>query len=256
MPRGVTIRVEQARQDMQGRNIEIQVVNGSDEEVTVDHAELTSGRFDEPAVYRGPATIPEGATTNLTLPMSRARCGTGIDATATITYRVGNGEQRVSTVRPTDHYGSVALAMKRDCAESIAPKVVIDDTFTVQGTGAGSVLEVAMTFTPRAKGDPVGLGPLGGTTLLKPRPGSNIDHVLEPGGAPYRVVVEIIPNRCDAHVVAEDRTGAIMPLHVDSRSSGRAFFYLHFTEAQRRQVFDFIARHCGFGKVPDPLMAP
>jgi hypothetical protein len=58
------------------------------------------------------------------------------------------------------------------------------------------------------------------------------------------------------HVVAEDRTGATMPLHVDSAQSGKAFFFLRFTEPQKKQIFDFVAKHCGFGVEQDPLNAP
>lgn len=255
VPAGVTFRVEQARQDLQGRHIELQVVNHGSKPITVMRAELRSGRLAEPSVYRGPAVVPKGATTNLTLTMSKARCGTGIDATARVTYRVADEAAATSVVRPEDHYGSVALAMQRDCAESTIGALVIDPHLTIRGSGRDSVLEVPMTFHPRGDGGPVRLGPVGGTTLLKPVAGRNIDAELEPGGRPLRVVLEIIPNRCDVHVVAEDRTGAIMPFHVRSEESGKAFFYLRFDEAQKARIFDFVATHCGFGVVQDPLNA-
>ncbi|MDX6277986.1 MAG: hypothetical protein QOJ72_2114, partial [Nocardioidaceae bacterium] len=98
--------------------------------------------------------------------------------------------------------------------------------------------------------------PLGGTTLLKPSPVSNIQHTVAAGSKPYHAYVELIPNRCDIHVVAEDRTGATMPLHVNSEASGAAFFFLKFDEAQKSQIYDFIANHCEFGKKQDPLNAP
>lgn len=256
VPEGVTFRVEQARQDMQGRRFQLQVANRSSKTVTVSRVDLVSGRLDRPSVYRGPATIPSGTTTNLTMTMSRARCGTDIDASATVTYRSGDRAAVVSTVRPKDHYGSVALFMKRDCAERAVGTFEVDPELTPRGRGKGSVLAVGMTFTPRAGGGPVRVGPLGGTTLLKPRPGAELHRVLSPGSGPQHAVVEIIPNRCNVHVVAEDRTGATMPMAVQSEASGDAFFFVRFTEAQRTQIFDFIADHCGFGVEQDPLLAP
>ncbi|MEO6472478.1 MAG: hypothetical protein ABIR57_11050 [Aeromicrobium sp.] len=258
VPEGVAFRVEQARQDLQGRNIEMQVVNRSKSPISVLSARFTSGRFDGSAKFRGPATIPDGATTNLTFAMPKTRCGKGIDMTATVRYQVGAGKVRTSVVRPKDHYRSVGLAMSRDCAESTFKTLVIDRKFTTFGKGRDSVLEVGMTFTPKPGGGRVRLGPLDGTTLLKPAEGtgSGVDLVLAPGAKPYRVGLRIIPNRCDVHVVAEDRTGAIMPLHVESKASGKAFFYLRFTEQQRNQIFDFVAAHCGFGVTKDPLLAP
>ena len=261
VPKGVTFRVEQARQDLQNRHFQLQVVNQGDKPVTVSAARVTSTRLGKPSRYAGPATIPAGATVNLTMSMAPASCptrrsGSGIDATARVTYRVGQGAERTSVVKPKDHYGSVALFMKRDCAESTIGGLAVDDTFTVEGKGRDSVLRIGMTFTARADGGPVRLGPVDGTTLLKPAPGSNIDHELVAGSGAYRTTLEIIPNRCDIHVVAEDRTGATMPLHVESARSGKAFFFLRFKEPQKKQIFDFVARHCGFGVEQDPLNAP
>jgi len=252
VPKGVTFRAEQARQDLKGRNFELQVVNRSARSITVSRVEFTSSRLDRASIYRGPATIAPGATTNLTLAMAKARCGTGIKATAKITYQVGNGARVISVVHPTDHYGSVALFMKRDCAESTLKTIAIDKHLVVEGTGVDSELSVGVTFA--AKTGNVRVGPLDGTTLLKPAPGTNIDQVVS--ATPYRAVLKIIPNRCDVHVVAEDRTGATMPLHVESKQSGKAFFYLRFDEAQKTQIFDFIAKHCEFGIKQDPLTAP
>jgi hypothetical protein len=261
VPPGVTVRVEQARQDLQGRHFELQVVNKGAKPLTVSSARVTSGRLDNASHYTGPATIPAGATVNLTMSMAPASCptaksGRGIDATARVTYRVGNRAQVTSVVRLKDHYGSVGLFMKRDCAESTIGALRVDPTFAVKGKGRDSVLDVGITFTARDKGGPVRIGPVDGTTLLKPAPGSNIEHKLVAGSGAYHAVLAIIPNRCDVHVVAEDRTGATMPLHVDSAQSGKAFFFLRFTEPQKKQIFDFVAKHCGFGVEQDPLNAP
>ena len=261
VPKGVTFRVEQARQDLQNRHFELQVVNRGDKPLTVSSAKVTSGRLDKASRYEGPATISPGGTVNLTMSMAPASCpskqsGAGIDATARVTYRIGDGKERTSVVRPKDHYGSVARFMKRDCAESTIGDLRIDDTFTVRGKGRSSVLQIGITFTARDKGGPVQVGPVDGTTLLKPAPGSNIDHELMAGSGTYHAVLKIIPNRCDVHVVAEDRTGATMPIHVDSEQSGKASFFLRFAEPQKKQIFDFVAKHCGFGVEQDPLNAP
>lgn len=256
VPKGVTFRVEQARQDLQNRNFEMQVVNRSSQPITVSRVELTSTRLKRASIYHGPATIGPGATTNLTFAMSTASCGKGIQATARLRYQVGTDDPVTSVVHPSDHDGSVALFMKRDCAQHSLAKTVIDPKFERLGTGPDSVLRIGVTFTPRTSGGPVAIGPLDGTTLLKPSPGSNIQHTVVAGAAPYHAYVDLIPNRCDVHVVAEDRTGAAMPLHATSKQAGQAFFYLKFDEAQKQQIYDFIASHCEFGKKQDPLNAP
>ena len=261
VPKGVAFQVEQARQDLQNRHFQLQVVNRSKKPLTVSSAQVTSGRLGKASRYVGPATISPGGTVNLTMNMAPASCptkksGAGIDATARVTYRIGDGKERTSVVRPKDHYGSVARFMKRDCAESTIGDLRVDDTFAVRGKGRDSILDIGITFTARDKGGPVQVGPVDGTTLLKPAPGTNIDHELVAGSGAYHAVLSIIPNRCDVHVVAEDRTGATMPLHVDSEQSGKASFFLRFREPQKKQIFDFVAKHCGFGVEQDPLNAP
>jgi hypothetical protein len=140
----------------------------------------------------------------------------------------------------------VARFMKRDCAEASLGAIAIDRTFQVEGKGADSRLRIGVTFTPRRGAGVVHIGPVDGTTLLKPTSSGNVDRDLAPDAEPYRAVLEIIPNRCDVHVVAEDRTGAAMPLHVTSGAAGDVIVYLRPDEAQRAQVFGFVAAHCGF----------
>jgi hypothetical protein len=247
VPHGVAFRVEQTRQDLRTRNIGLQVVNRGSRAITVSRVELRSGRFDGTADYRGPATVEPGAEVNLIMRMPEARCGNGIDMTATIVYSV-RGRTATSVVRPADHYGSVARFMRRDCAEAALGEVAIDPTFEVEGTGTASRLLVGVTFTPRPSAGSVHVGPVEGTTLLKPTASGNVDHELAGRDGPYRAVLEIVPNRCDVHVVAEDRTGAAMPVHVSSKESGDVIVYLRLDEAQRAQVFEFVAAHCGFAR--------
>ncbi len=115
-----------------------------------------------------------------------------------------------------------------------------------------------MTFTPPAKGSPVHLAEVGGSTLLAPAgpDATAIDRDLEPGGEPVRADLTFIPNRCDVHVVAEDRTGGILPLRVESKAFGASPVYLRFKEPQKAQIFDYLAERCGFGEKQDPLNAP
>ena len=73
-PKGVTFRVEQTRQDLQGRSFQLQVVNESRQHMTVEHVD-ESGRLDKAAGYDGPTTVLAGTKVNLTMMMPLARCG-------------------------------------------------------------------------------------------------------------------------------------------------------------------------------------
>ncbi len=257
-PKGVTFQVEQTRQDLQGRKFQVQVVTEGAKDMTVEHVDFESGRLDKPAGYDGPTTVFAGTTVNLTMTMPRARCGSGLDATVRIRYSYGDGETVTSTARPSDHFGSVERFMKRDCAEQSVGRIDVDDRLVVTGTGDEALLRIGVTFTPPAKGSPVHLAEVGGSTLLAPAgpDATAIDRDLEPGGEPVRADLTFNPNRCDVHVVAEDRTGGILPLRVESKAFGSSPVYLRFKEPQKAQIFDYLAQRCGFGEKQDPLNAP
>ena len=259
-PKGVRFQVEQTRMDLQGRRFQLQVVNESRKDMTVEHVDFESGRLDEPASYDdGPTTILAGTKVNLTMMMPRARCGTGLDATVRIRYSWGDGETVTSTGRPSNHFGSVERFMKRDCAEQSVGRIDVDDRLVVHGSGEEATLGIGVTFTPPASGSSlVHLADVGGSTLLAPAgpDATTIDRDVEPGGEPVRADLTFIPNRCDVHVVAEDRTGGILPLRVESKAFGSSPVYLRFSQPQKAQMFDYLAERCGFGKKQDPLNAP
>jgi hypothetical protein len=251
VPSGVAFQLEQTRQDLQGRKFSVQVVNDGREDMTVERVELESGRLAEPATYDGPTIVFAGTAVNLTMTMPRARCGEGIDARVRITYALGDGETVTSTARPKDHFRSVERFMKRDCAERAVGRIDIDD-LEVRGRGDDATLGIGVTFTPPKSGTDVRLVEVGGSTLLAPADpeATTIDRTITPGGPAVRASLTFIPNRCDPHVVAEDRTGGILPLRVESKAFGTSPVYLRFTEPQMAQIFDYLADRCGFGNQP------
>ena len=252
VPDGVSFRLEQTRQDLQNRNISVQVVNEGRRDLTVERVELESGRLDESARYDGPARVMAGTAVNLTMEMPRARCGRGVDARVRVTYAVGDGATVTSVARPGDRFGSVERFMRRDCARRSLGEVRIDG-LTAAGKGRDAELVIALTVTPARSGTSVRLVTVEGSTLLAPAgpDATRIDREVRPGGDPVRAELTFVPNRCDVHVVAEDRTGGILPMRVEGEAFGRSPVYLTFSEPQKAQIFDFLAERCGFGEVQD-----
>jgi hypothetical protein len=194
---------------------------------------------------------------NLSAQMPTARCGDGLDATVRLTYEV-DGDTRTSEVTPTDPHESLARIMRRDCAGHELGKLVIDRRLVVKGHGDDATLGIGFTITPPQTGEPVRVEGVDGSTVLAPASAdaTTIDRTVQPGGEPLHATVTMIPNRCDVHVVAEDRTGGALLMRVSSDVFGEARVYLRFDEAQQAQIFDYMADRCGFGKVQDPLNAP
>jgi len=249
VPKGVTLRVEQTRSGLMSRAIQMQVANQGPRTLKVSRIEFSSKRFDKSAVWTGPSDVEAGTTKNLRIDMPKARCGKGIDATMRLTYAVDGGKEVESEVPARDHYGSVGLFMKRDCAQRAlakAARLTVSGP-RVAGVGGDAVAHLDLTLTPTGARDEVKLKSIDSTVMLKFAPGFDGEIGKSAGAAPLKLDIPVVPSRCDAHVVAEDKAGTLFPVNIVSKRSGKAFFYLPLTEAQRSRIFDYLADYCDFG---------
>ncbi len=54
-----------------------------------------------------------------------------------------------------------------------------------------------------------------------------------------------MPNRCDAHALAEDKVGTRMPLYVTAPDGSTGRFVLAATDELRMQMYAFYSSYCG-----------
>ncbi len=249
LPDGVTLMSDQSRLHRQDREIYIRVQNGSERPITVEAFTLTSERIEDVS-WTGAEEIPDGTEADLEYDMPRARCGAEFLPTVRLTYRVDGGPLQESETNATDRYGNISHAMDRDCAESTlreAADLRVEDPVVV-GEGRQSVLTLPVTLTPTGKRRDVRFDGFGSTVLFNQAAGSPVDVDLPLVGPPVQVTMKVMPARCDAHALADDKVGRLFDVRVlgDGVADG-ATFYLPLTSAQKVALFDFYRSHCGLG---------
>lgn len=254
LPPGVTVFLDQARQDQGSRRVQIQVRNAGPGLLTVDAAELRSSRVRTVARYRGPALVAAGAATNLTVPLGTGRCardGEGLGARVVLTAHREGGPVQRSQAPVRDRYDGVGRLLAGDCARSHLRTAELGRV-TVSGRGTDARLDVELVLAARAGGPPVRVDRVLGTTLLAPVGGSErIGRTLAPGGPPLRARVRFVPNRCDVHVVAEDRAGTILLVRLAPAGGPAGTLQLRMDEPRKAVVFDWLAERCRFADADD-----
>lgn len=247
LPDGVTLLSDQTRLHRKDREIFVRIQNKSDKDIHVESFTLTSDRLSD-VKWSGDEDIAAGTEADLEYDMPKGGCGTGFTPSVRLTYSVGDGGQRISTVRADDRYGNISLALDRDCAEGTlaeAAEIKVGDS-TIVGEGTKSVLHLPVTLTPTGKRDDVRFGGFGSTILFNQTEDSAVDVDVPLVKDPVELVMKVTPARCDGHALADDKVGRLFDVNVLGDGVGKdAAFYLPLTTPQRVKFFDFYRSHCG-----------
>ena len=248
-PAGLTAYVDQSRLGRQRGEVFVRLVNDPVRELEVLRAEVSSDRFDT-TVWTGGKTFRYEADLDLALPT--ARCGIGSDATVELTYRVDGGPPTVSSSTATDRYGQVGLQLDRDCAaRTLAEAATLTAAAPrVLGTGRNSVFELPVTLTPTGSRADVAFTGFEDTVLFRqvpPSPSVDVDPrvPLTAAAGPTRVVLRLVPTRCDPHALAEDKVGTLVGVRVAAPGlPDVASSYLPLDDATRARLRAFFGTHC------------
>ncbi|MEO6606734.1 MAG: hypothetical protein ABIN55_14110 [Aeromicrobium sp.] len=247
LPDGVTLLSDQTRLHRKDREIFVRIQNKSKKTIHVESFVLTSDRLSD-VKWSGDEDIAAGTEADLEYDMPKGGCGTGFTPSVRLTYSVGDGGTRISTVRADDRYGNISLALDRDCAEGAlteAAKIKVGEPKIV-GEGSKSVLELPVTMTPTGKRDDVRFGGFGSTILFNQTEDSPAKVDIPLVKDPVELVMQVIPARCDGHALADDKVGRLFDVNVLGNDVGKdASFYLPLTTPQRVKFFDFYRSHCG-----------
>lgn len=247
LPDDVTIHIDQSRIQRQGRVVFLRVHNGTKQPLTIERYVLRSPRF-SPVRWSGHEEIGATYETDLELTLPKGRCGGDVDARVTLTYRMGDGDERRSTTPAEDVYGNAVDFADRDCAESTlqeAAAITVGDP-RVEGDGRGSVLHLPVTLSPSGRRSDVRFAGFGSTVLFRQAPGSPTAVDVRLDGDPVTLDMRVVPARCDPHALAEDKVGRLFPVQVraDDVAEGASFF-LPLTQEQKRAFFAYFRSSCG-----------
>lgn len=217
LPEGVTVALVQLRADVAVRQAQVQIVNGTDAPVHVGDVRVEDERFDGAAtrVVDRESTIPAGGTVNVRVQLPRMDCAADAEGVAASTVDIEFAGGSAVAELP-DPLGFVAPLHAREClAQRLAGIAELKITdFAPSGQTATIDLAVRATGEGRARIDAVH-----STTLLMyaaGAPAGRHEIGLEIDGAHDAATVRIplVPQRCDPHVVQEDKRGTIFTFDV------------------------------------------
>jgi hypothetical protein len=260
-PDGVSVEFVQLRSDVADRQAQVRVHNDTDAEIEIGDVTVRDPRFADVATRVNldrVSKIPPGRAVDIRIQLPAMRCDTTEGAT---TVRLDDAASGSSAEGPLpDPLGVIAPLHERECrAEKVMDAAALRfSSFTPSPPGEPAVLTLSVVPTGEAAATIVGVQT---TNLLTfdAGPGATADTypiglVIDPAGAgagPVRVDLPLVPLRCDAHAVQEDKRGTVFTLEVEvpsGRSGTEAgTIELPAGEALRGRILTWVADWCGFG---------
>jgi hypothetical protein len=259
LPDGVQVSVHQNRPDTEDRRLQVRIVNGSASALTVNALSFSSPRFSEPAPYaKAPSTIRAGGTLDLPISLPEPVCGDDGPANETVEvrleYALESGQTGDVVVVPDDPLDQLDGISERDCfqhsMDAIAELGEPDQIRIEQADGRlVAFVDLAVTptgapgsFTIESVDDTVLFG-LFDPSSATPRDSLRIDLTVTGSDAPDRLTIPLVPARCDAHAVAEDKRGTLLPLRVRvGDATGIRYFAL--SDDRKGELYSYLNDAC------------
>ena len=268
---GLTVELRQDRSQYADRTAALKVTNGSERTVTLLGASLAVQGFGASSPDGEPRarTLAPGAGRDVRLRLGDVDCAADAPAAlvgraaqttevATAAVLVASGADASAPdgveveVGVTDPLGRLAAVHTEVCAERLIATgaalrvagVEPARVTTPDGVEAGG--RVTLAVDPVAGGPAVRLVRVAGTTLLSPADGadwSGDDLAVQADGT---VVLDVVPARCDPHVVAEDKRGTFLPVTAQVDGAEQPLVYVPMTDDQRAATYAVVHDACGW----------
>ena len=256
-PQGVKVSIYQPRSDISMNRIAIKFQNDSAEPLTITAASLISNFFASEFVWsRGrTATVSPGFAIDLRVGIQSVdSCGEGRSA-STVRFNWSIGDvSGTSVITPEDTFGILDSLHGNGCFIAAVNKAssitAVSLTPPSQKLAPATLL---ISIAPTGEEGKLTINSIGSTTLLSPADSKgistallNLDVVINAKG-PFKINVPIVPNRCDAHGIAEDKIGTRIPLHVTLADGTVGRLVLPASNQLRAAMYSFYTSYCGLG---------
>lgn len=266
LPAGVSIDVFLGRSSAPQRVLEISVLNDSPDPLTITGARFSSSQFQSVAEWtkKDSTTVRPGLRVNLPVPLADASCA-DVDPSHVVEleFTTAAGVEGTATVPAVDRLDRFPQLRIDDClGETLARNATIAmaDTVTPVIIAGNPAATLAITITPTAADGAVQLRSLRGTVLLNLVDGATgelvnelpIGETVNASSAPIELTVALEPQRCDPHVVAEDKRGTFLPMQVTTADGTEGTIYLEASASLRDSLYAFVASACGFANAGPP----
>lgn len=253
---GLSIEVRQGRFDVPDRVLVVAFANEGIAPVTVERAEVRSPALEPGMARTQPFELSPGDRLDVRMPLTASVCDAGPDTVVAIDARLGGsttggGEPIAVELVPSDPYDTMVRIADRDClaqSAAAAAAIVLPDRLRVAGAGADARAVIDVRVEPVASGDAaLTIARVLGTTLIGSEAGGSwpVDVHVAAGDGPVTIELPVRPARCDAHAIADDKRGTILPFEIETADGRSGALELASGDALKADLYAYYAERCG-----------
>ncbi|RZS65776.1 hypothetical protein EV187_1478 [Agromyces ramosus] len=251
LPDGLEVRLQQGRLDVEARRLVVRVENTGGEAVTIDGFELEAPTLATALVREEAFELPPGDALAIRLPLPPAECGAEAGAAVLHVDATTPDGPAAGELTPDDPFDTLARVADADClAESVdtVATIAVPEHLRAIGSGVDRRAVIDVLVTPAASGSgSFVIDRVYGTTLLNAEGGVDwpVGVEISAGDAPQTISLDVRPARCDAHAIADDKRGTILPFEIRT-SDGRAGRLDRSSGATlKAELYQYYGERCG-----------
>jgi hypothetical protein len=258
-PDGLSVSIKQGRLDVVGHRLVVRFENDGDADVAVDGFVVETPTLDDGLVRSEPFEVAAGGALDIRLDLPASRCDdepgpvvvTFDWHAAAQTDAPTEAGSSAGSLTADDPFDTVARVNAADClAESVADvaAIVMPEHLRSTGTGADRRAFIDVVVEPAASGDAtMRIERVYGTTLLNAEDG--IDWTLgvdvAAGDAPTTLSLPVRPARCDAHAIADDKRGTILPFEITAGDGRGGRLDVPSSDGLKAELYAYYGERCG-----------
>ena len=253
LPDGIRATIIQQRADVAVREVQVRIRNDRDEAITIGDVSLTDDRFDGTAtrVVDRESSLAAGASVDVRVTLPRMNCEAEHEGTSTATlHLVLDGEEAVASAPIDDALDVLPGIHTREClGEALADVAVIEPIEFVpspSGVAARIRLQISPTGDGRAQIFSLQSTPLLTFDAENPTTAYPIDLEIVPDSEHAVLEIPLVPQRCDPHVVQEDKVGTVLTFDVEV-GEVTGLITIPTPPEMKSEILTWVAQWCEFG---------
>jgi hypothetical protein len=223
----LTATLYQTRMDVAARQVEVRLANDTDADLTLRAVRLVSTDFAAPMPYAKEGSIlGAGRVVDLPVALADPVCGDQPTShTVHLDYLLPDGRTGSVQVPAADDTGQIEALHADECFQAEVAEtatLAIPDPPLLRELDGIPVADLTVRVEPTGESGILEIGRIGSTTLLQqvdPRTGERLRDgyavdLTVAGSDATSFTFTVVPGRCDAHAVAEDKQGTLFRLDV------------------------------------------
>jgi hypothetical protein len=250
-PDGLTVSIKQGRLDVVVGRLVVRFENTGNAPVTIERFTVETPTLGLGLDRTKPFELgaDDALAVRLDLPESICDAEPGpVEIDLAFTTSAGSGDGRLTADDPFD---TVARVNAADClAESVATvaAIVMPEHLRSTGTGAERRAFIDITIEPESSGDAsMRIERVYGTTLLNAEGGTDwpLGTDVAAGDTPFTISLPVRPARCDAHALADDKRGTILPFEISTGDGRSGRLDVPASDVLKAELYAYYGERCG-----------